>query len=197
MTGYEVQDFLGHACRFLQWPNGGKTRESHPSNAQARAEIKHAIITKTECQTTLVNYRKNGEMFLNFVTIVPISWDSPEIKFWVGFQVDISEPAGLYQNSLPTQNISVVPISPEAPISDRLKALVGVAESSDKQREKLYDFLVDNVDGAWSIPPFHFSSLSLRMLHILINRFPDGCVFRRDHPLRCGAGIRIHRLGTR
>lgn len=162
MTGYEVSDFLGHACRFLQWPNGGRApRESHPSNTQARAEIKHAIATNTECQTTLVNYRKNGDMFLNFVTIVPISWDnSDEVRFWVGFQVDISEPAGLYSNNLPLKNISVIPISPEAPISNRLKAIIGPLQPSDTQREGVYKFLLDNVDGMLATPMYLDSSHS-------------------------------------
>ncbi|KAF8314437.1 hypothetical protein DL93DRAFT_2032722, partial [Clavulina sp. PMI_390] len=90
MTGYSVDEFLNRSCRFLQWPDGGRTRESHRDNTGARNELRNAITTFTECQVKVTNYRKNGEMFPNLLTIVPIpdgdDWDI--IRYWVGFQVD-------------------------------------------------------------------------------------------------------------
>jgi hypothetical protein len=44
-----------------------------------------------ECQASLINYRKGGTPFINLVTIVPIPWDSDEIVYHVGFQVDLVE----------------------------------------------------------------------------------------------------------
>jgi hypothetical protein len=153
MTGYGVAEFVGQSCRFLQWPNGGKgPRESHRSNDEARLEITRSLSNNTECQTTLINYRKSGEMFMNFVTIIPITWDSPEVKFFVGFQVDISEPARLYAKNPPIQNINVLPSSPEAPISDRLMALIAPAKSVGEQRERFFEFLLNNMDGTSYCP---------------------------------------------
>jgi len=154
MTGYDVAEFIGQSCRFLQWPNGGKElRESHAANDRPRSEIKQALASGTECQTTLTNYRKNGEMFLNFVTIVPIPWDSSEIKFFVGFQVDISEPSTLYAKNLPRQIINAPPSNPEAPISSRLKALIGPVQSVEEQRESFFDFILTNMDGPSPLSP--------------------------------------------
>jgi len=154
MTGYDIAEFIGQSCRFLQWPNGGKEpRESHAANDRARSEIKQALSSGTECQTTLVNYRKNGEMFLNFVTIVPITWDSSEIKFFVSFQVEMSEPSTFYAKSLPIQKINALPSNPEAPISSRLKALIGPAQSVEEQRESFFDFILTNMDGPSPLSP--------------------------------------------
>ena len=36
----------------------------------------------------LVNYRKGGQAFLNLVTLVPVSWETPELKYYVGFQAE-------------------------------------------------------------------------------------------------------------
>lgn len=196
MTGYDVAEFIGQSCRFLQWPNGGKgRRESHPSNAPARAEIKQALLNKTECQSTLINYRKNGEMFVNFVTIVPITWDSPEVKYFVGFQVDISEPARLHTRNLSLQNINVLPSSPEAPISDSLKALITPAESVEERRESFFDFLVNNVDGALRSPFLERAHSTISFTEIY-HRFYSRLVFRRHHPPSDGSRRGIHRMAT-
>lgn len=53
--------------------------------------MKRMLGAGKECQASLINYRKGGTPFINLVTIVPIPWDSDEIVYHVGFQVDLVE----------------------------------------------------------------------------------------------------------
>lgn len=50
-----------------------------------------------ECQTSIVNYKKNGDAFINLVTVIPVPDgvsgnidEQGEVVFQVGFQVDLS-----------------------------------------------------------------------------------------------------------
>lgn len=51
--------------------------------------MKTHILSGKESQASVINYRKNGEPFINLVTIIPITWDTDEIAYFVGFQVDL------------------------------------------------------------------------------------------------------------
>lgn len=86
-------------------------------------------------------------MFINFVTIVPVPWDSDTPRYWVGFQVDISGPAGIAAPIRSPTATEYVPISVEAPISDRLRTIVGANESAENQRDRVFDLVATNLDG--------------------------------------------------
>ncbi|KAF8609577.1 hypothetical protein BDV93DRAFT_530855 [Ceratobasidium sp. AG-I] len=100
LTGYEQNEIIGRNCRFLQAPNGrvdrGSTR-TYTDNA-AVAHFKKSLAADKECQASLINYRKNGVPFINLVSIIPIKWDSEEIRYHVGFQVDlVDQPHAILQ----------------------------------------------------------------------------------------------------
>ena len=100
LTGYEQNEIIGRNCRFLQAPNGkverGSTR-TYTDNA-AVAHFKKSLSADKECQASLINYRKNGQPFINLVSIIPITWDSDEIRYHVGFQVDlVDQPHAILQ----------------------------------------------------------------------------------------------------
>ncbi|KAJ1311345.1 hypothetical protein OPQ81_009838 [Rhizoctonia solani] len=101
LTRYSPEDILNKNCRFLQSPDGiiepGSVRKH--TDHQAVMHFKNATVNHRECQVTLINYKKGGEPFLNLVTIVPITWDSDEIRYHVGFQADLVEaPRQLMEN---------------------------------------------------------------------------------------------------
>ncbi|CUA76803.1 White collar 1 protein [Rhizoctonia solani] len=101
LTRYPPEAILNKNCRFLQSPDGivepGSTRIH--TDHQAVRYFKDATINHQECQVTLINYKNGGEPFLNLVTIVPIAWDSDEIRYHVGFQADLVEaPRQLMEN---------------------------------------------------------------------------------------------------
>lgn len=54
--------------------------------------MKSAILAGQECQFSLVNYRKNGDPFINLVTVIPIClYTDGIISHYVGLQIDLIE----------------------------------------------------------------------------------------------------------
>lgn len=93
LTGYGLHEVLGRNCRFLQAPDGivrkGSIRK-FVDNATI-LEIKNCVEQFQEASFTQINYKKGGTPFVNMITIVPLAWDSDEIKYFVGFQVDLED----------------------------------------------------------------------------------------------------------
>ena len=93
LTAYTKHEILGRNCRFLQAPDGkiqaGVKRKYVDDQSVLR--IKNMITQRQETQVSLINYRKGGQPFMNLLTMIPIVWDSDEIKYYVGFQVDLVE----------------------------------------------------------------------------------------------------------
>jgi len=50
--------------------------------------MREAIKGNREHQTTVTNFRKDGRPFANILTLIPITWDSEEFRYSVGFQCD-------------------------------------------------------------------------------------------------------------
>lgn len=93
LTGYSQHDIVGQNCRFLQSPDGkveaGKRREFVDN--QSVYNLKKSIEDREEIQQSLINYRKGGKPFLNLLTMIPIPWDTDEIRYFIGFQIDLVE----------------------------------------------------------------------------------------------------------
>lgn len=103
LTGYSQAEIIGKNCRFLQQPfnpntfdylgnaptmKGIQNPKTDP-NAMAKLTIRNALECGSESQVTLINYRKNGEQFLNVLTTVPLRWttmEGEEKNYIVGFQ---------------------------------------------------------------------------------------------------------------
>ena len=100
LTGYSEHEVIGRNCRFLQAPNGqvhrGETR--HFTDQTAVAHLKKNLSADKECQTSIVNYKKDGTAFINLVTVIPIlggvsglPHEESDVVYHVGFQVDLTE----------------------------------------------------------------------------------------------------------
>lgn len=87
LTGYSEEEVLGQNCRFLQ---GEGTRE------EPVAKMRAAIDSKESVTVVLRNYRADGSMFWNRVTITPITGKDGTITHFLGYQEDVSE-MKLYQ----------------------------------------------------------------------------------------------------
>ena len=81
ITGYPPAYAVGQNCRFLQ---GEATREEPV--AEMRAAIEAGEATSVE----LRNYRRDGDVFWNEVTIAPLRNGRGTITHYVGFQRDIT-----------------------------------------------------------------------------------------------------------
>ncbi|KAH7370035.1 PAS domain-containing protein [Rhexocercosporidium sp. MPI-PUGE-AT-0058] len=94
LTGYTKHEVKGQNCRFLQSPEGkveaGARREFVDNDSVYY--LKNRIDGKKEAQRSLINYRKGGQPFMNLLTMIPITGeDDKEIRYFVGFQVDLVE----------------------------------------------------------------------------------------------------------
>lgn len=93
LTGYSRHEIVGQNCRFLQAPDGkieaGAKREFVDNDAVYN--LKKMIHERQEVQQSLINYRKGGKPFLNLLTMIPIPWDTDEIRYFIGFQIDLVE----------------------------------------------------------------------------------------------------------
>ncbi|RSL53008.1 hypothetical protein CEP54_010609 [Fusarium duplospermum] len=96
LTGYSRQEVVGKNCRFLQAPDGfvqaGQQR-NYVYN-ETVFKLKKSVEAREETQQSLVNYRKGGKPFFNLLTLIPVPWDGDQIRFCVGFQIDLVEHPG-------------------------------------------------------------------------------------------------------
>ncbi|MEB3282515.1 MAG: PAS domain S-box protein [Lyngbya sp.] len=82
ITGYSYEEAIGKNSRFLQ----GTDR-----NQPALEAVRQAIKTGTSCYVTLRNYRKDGSLFWNELTISPVRNTWGKLTHYIGIQTDITE----------------------------------------------------------------------------------------------------------
>ena len=82
LTGYPRSEVLGQNCRFLQ---GEATRE------EPVAAMRAAIDAGDSVTVELRNYRKDGSMFWNRVTLSPLEDETGTVTHFLGYQEDVSE----------------------------------------------------------------------------------------------------------
>ena len=81
MSGYSQDEMIGRNCRFLQ----GEDRDQ-----AALESLRKAIAQHHACTVTLRNYRKNGELFLNKLSIRPLVDRENRVIYYLGIQYDLS-----------------------------------------------------------------------------------------------------------
>jgi PAS domain S-box-containing protein len=81
ITGYPPAYAVGRNCRFLQ---GEATRE------EPVAKMREAIENEAATTVELRNYRRNGDLFWNEVTIAPLRDDEGCVTHYVGFQQEVT-----------------------------------------------------------------------------------------------------------
>ncbi len=81
MTGYNTEEILNKNCLFLQ----------NDDRDQKEIEILHHAITNGDaCNVTVRNYKKDGTLFWNDVTITPVHNNDNELTHFIGVHNDIS-----------------------------------------------------------------------------------------------------------
>ena len=81
-TGYNIDDVIGHNCRFLQ----GK--DTDPDSV---TNVRQAIVDEHTLTIELLNYRKDGSSFWNELHLSPIHDDDGELVYFFASQLDVSE----------------------------------------------------------------------------------------------------------
>ncbi len=82
ITGYSYEELVGKNCRFLQ----GKDK-----NQPGLIELRKAINEKKPCSIKLRNYRKDGSLFWNELSISPILNSDGDVTNFIGVQSDITD----------------------------------------------------------------------------------------------------------
>ncbi len=81
LTGYEQDEILGKNCRFLQ----GEDRQQENT-----ALIKDAILKEKSITAVIRNYRKNGSLFYNELTVSAVHDSSGKLVNFIGVQNDVT-----------------------------------------------------------------------------------------------------------
>ncbi|MDV6378315.1 PAS domain-containing protein [Sporosarcina sp. GW1-11] len=79
LTGYTQQEVLGRNCRFLQ---GEETDKS------SIMQVRRAIAEKVPITIVMKNYKKDGKLFWNRLSIRPITIE--KATYFIGTQTDVS-----------------------------------------------------------------------------------------------------------
>jgi PAS domain S-box-containing protein len=83
LTGYAQEDATGRNCAFLQ---GSETQ------AEAVATLIEAIRACAQVTVTLANYRKDGTLFQNELTLLPVHDDKGRFRYCIGILRDAAAP---------------------------------------------------------------------------------------------------------
>ena len=82
ITGYSQEETVGRNCRFLQ----GQERDQVELQ-----QIRDAIKNAKPVEVTLKNFRKNGELFYNRLSITPLFDNEGHLIYFLGVQYDVTE----------------------------------------------------------------------------------------------------------
>lgn len=99
LTGYEAGEILGRNLRFLQ---------AHDHDQEGIARIRQALAEGETCQTLLRNYRRDGTMFWNELTVVPLRDAQGEVTHFASYHREVggqSAQTGRAEAALSTQTM--------------------------------------------------------------------------------------------
>lgn len=146
ITGYSQEEVIGRNCRFLQ---------GHDTDPIAVEQIRQSIRTGQEVRVVLKNYRKDGTLFWNDLTISPVRDSSGKVTHFIGVQTDITErkqaeeTQQLMQFSIDRAADAVFYIRPDG-------TLFYVNEAASKalnySREELLRLSIQDIDPNFSVP---------------------------------------------
>lgn len=81
ITGYSREEVLGKNCRFLQ---GNMTDQANIKT------VHNAIQNRKNCRVILKNFKKNGTLFWNELSLAPLFNAEGELTHYVGVQKDVT-----------------------------------------------------------------------------------------------------------
>jgi PAS domain S-box-containing protein len=82
ITGYSQEETVGRNCRFLH---------EQEKDQEELQQIRDAIKNAQQVEVTLKNFRKNGELFYNRLSITPLFDNEGHLIYFLGVQYDVTE----------------------------------------------------------------------------------------------------------
>jgi PAS domain S-box-containing protein len=102
-TQYSRNEIVGQNCNFLQGTLN--QAEIHTKN-----NIRDVIYSGKNGKFLITNIKKDGTQFRNLLHLLPIKYDSGEICYYMGIQIDLTDPKTPYEYILLVDDlISVIP----------------------------------------------------------------------------------------
>lgn len=81
LTGYEADEILFQDCRFLQ---------AGDRDQQALNQLKRALEHDESARVVIRNYRKDGSLFWNELSISPVFNEQDQLMYYIGVQKDVT-----------------------------------------------------------------------------------------------------------
>lgn len=97
LTGYGSDEILYQDCRFLQ---GEDTQQNNVKT------IRSAIDSQQPVRTVLKNYRKDGSVFWNELSVTPFFDEVDGLTYYIGIQNDVTQEV-LLQEALDAANAKI------------------------------------------------------------------------------------------
>lgn len=95
MTGYSSADVLGLNCRFLQGEN---------TDQPELKKVRRALARGTDCIVTLQNFRRNGSLFHNELSMSAVHGPDGAVSHFIGIQKDVTRRIRAEQRLLEREN---------------------------------------------------------------------------------------------
>ncbi|HCI53861.1 MAG TPA: sensor domain-containing diguanylate cyclase [Gallionella sp.] len=141
LSGYSAAELIGKPVRFLQ---GTDTDQAEI------AALREALHQGASCLVTLRNYRRDGTLFWNELSISPVRDPAGELTHFVGIQKDVTERVvqeqNLRQSNLHLHAALKQQTAPVPDISDRLhfnERLAGMLQTAQRTHSLLSVLMVN------------------------------------------------------
>jgi two-component system cell cycle sensor histidine kinase/response regulator CckA len=99
ITGYAAAEMMGRNPRFLQGDDGDQPE---------RQIVREAMAAKVPVQVTVRNYRKDGTLFMEELTISPVRNEHGEVTHMIGTQRDITAKLDIEERLLQSQKMEAI-----------------------------------------------------------------------------------------
>lgn len=133
ITGYTQEELLKGGMHMLQGPG---------TDPAALAGIRHALETGQSFETTLKNYRKNGEAFWNELLISPVPDETGKITHYIGIQTDATEKRRAEESRRDLEIAKQIQLSllPSAPLRLERAEIAGVCQPATHVGGDYFDY---------------------------------------------------------
>ena len=128
LTGYERGEVIGNNCRFLQ----GEDRDQ-----AALMKLRSDLKDEKACISVLRNYKKNGELFYNRLSVSPLYNEKGEAQYFLGIQHDVTDLFMLEDKILETEKENQVLIGEvHHRVKNNLSVMAGMLDLELAQQDK-------------------------------------------------------------
>lgn len=132
MTGYTEDEVLGRNCRFLQG------EDTDPSTVM---KIRRAVAERNPLTVVIKNYKKDGSLFWNRLSIRPITIEGK--NFFIGTQTDVSVQYKQIEELHSKDHEIEQLMLPIMMIYDNLAAVSLIGQMNEER----FDLLIDKLSG--------------------------------------------------